>query len=557
MSPSISAQPRSSLASDEHLVMPHNDKVALVHDSHRKSQSASSPSRSSTLESETELGYRGTNSANEPPTPKQSPPRLGARRADTAPNTVGPSRQGTMEDAVADARLRMLQRSETAPLDPSRHVDDPKHSPEGTSPHPSSPTFNKRPRSPTSTASSTTTKDSVAFPSGSKSDEHGQRISTLSSSSSYTSPSLPDEENNRLSTLTTSTTRLSLASSSALSTLNPGTSSRRISKSTGSRPRGLKLPMETVEEEGPSTPTANKHFGADSSVTTLTIPPSRQRTNSGPSIVSIPQSRTRKRTVRTCVKCGAKIDDGRWIAVDVTAHAQSQQHLTIKSNSSSLSSSSSIGDVLCEKDWKEMYLPKCRRCGLTIENQAVSSADGQLKGKYHRTCFDCSTCHVSFRPTTLLRLFPPHLLIEFPATSQKSFPDKEFYVFAGQPYCEYHYHVSNNSLCASPSCGEPIEGPCAEDHEGRRYHPEHLSCQQSGCKTRLVEYFCDANGRKFCERHAKYAHPNESALASIIGDDHDDNRDLSSTPSLPSAVGDAPKSPSTRAEKRQTRFLQI
>lgn len=36
-------------------------------------------------------------------------------------------------------------------------------------------------------------------------------------------------------------------------------------------------------------------------------------------------------------------------------------------------------NLLCEDDWKEMYLPKCRRCALPIESQAISSADGQLK----------------------------------------------------------------------------------------------------------------------------------------------------------------------------------
>jgi len=356
------------------------------------------PKRSSTIESDSELGYRGASSANELPAPKQSPPRLGARRADTAPDAFGRSRQGSMDNVVADARVRMLQRSETAPLDPSRHVDDPERSLEPTSIRSTSPSLTKRSQSPASAMDSTSyTKDSVDFPSGSKKDGHTHRMSATSSSSSYTSPSLPEEENNRLSTLTTSTTRLSLGSSSALSTVIPGTSSRRTSKSAGSRPKGLNLPMETVEEEGSTTPTNAKHSATDPSTSgsaTLAIPSPRERTKSGPSVVSRPRSRTRKRSAKTCIKCGKNIDNGRWIAVDATAYAQSQQHLTVKSNSSSLSSGSSVGDVLCEEDWKAMYLPKCRRCGSTIESQAVSSADGQLKGKYHRECFDCSICHV-------------------------------------------------------------------------------------------------------------------------------------------------------------------
>ena len=43
----------------------------------------------------------------------------------------------------------------------------------------------------------------------------------------------------------------------------------------------------------------------------------------------------------------------------------------------------------------EMFLSKCRRCNLSIEKQAVSSSDGQLKGKYHKECFNCDTCYVS------------------------------------------------------------------------------------------------------------------------------------------------------------------
>ena len=48
---------------------------------------------------------------------------------------------------------------------------------------------------------------------------------------------------------------------------------------------------------------------------------------------------------------------------------------------------------------------QCRRCNLPIEKQAVSSSDGQLKGKYHRDCFNCHSCSVS-SPTA----HPPSLL---------------------------------------------------------------------------------------------------------------------------------------------------
>jgi formylmethanofuran dehydrogenase subunit E len=73
------------------------------------------------------------------------------------------------------------------------------------------------------------------------------------------------------------------------------------------------------------------------------------------------------------------------------------------------------GIILCEKDWKKLYLPSCRRCSLPIEKSAVSSSDGQLKGKWHRHCFTCTKC-------------------------DQPFQGDSFYVLAGKPWCQQHYH---------------------------------------------------------------------------------------------------------------------
>ena len=86
--------------------------------------------------------------------------------------------------------------------------------------------------------------------------------------------------------------------------------------------------------------------------------------------------------------------------------------------------------------------------------------------------------------------------------TQKPFPDKSFYVFDGKPYCAYHYHEENNSLCAAARCGQPIEGPCAVAHSGDRYHPEHFLCEHPRCAEKLVDYW-EVDGRMFCERHAQ------------------------------------------------------
>ncbi|CUA68157.1 Paxillin homolog 1 [Caenorhabditis elegans] [Rhizoctonia solani] len=194
-------------------------------------------------------------------------------------------------------------------------------------------------------------------------------------------------------------------------------------------------------------------------------------------------SSVRRKRVRTCAKCEKRIDDGRWIKVD-------------DGNS-----------VLCEQDWKMMYLPKCRQCGLAIETQAIYASDGQLKGKYHKECFNCYTCH-------------------------QPFPDRSFYVHQERPYCKYHYHEANNSLCAAPSCRDPIEGPCAMSHDGSRYHPEHFTCQyqdpEGKCETRLQEYW-EVDGERMCERHA------------------------ARTESQKGNTGDR----TVKAKKRQTQFLDL
>lgn len=192
------------------------------------------------------------------------------------------------------------------------------------------------------------------------------------------------------------------------------------------------------------------------------------------------------RKPRICARCDTKIEDGRWIQMDG-------------------------GGVLCERCWKNMYLPKCRHCNLPIEKQAVSSRDGQLKGKYHKDCFNCHTCH-------------------------QPFPDKEFYVFDGKPFCAYHYHEANDSLCAATCCGQPIEGPCAVNHAGRRYHPEHLLCDYPDCKEKLVEYW-EVDGQMLCDRH--YSRDD----CSTRGDDHVDCVDR--------MIDEG------RARKRMTRFIDL
>ncbi|KAJ7449947.1 hypothetical protein FB451DRAFT_745033 [Mycena latifolia] len=231
--------------------------------------------------------------------------------------------------------------------------------------------------------------------------------------------------------------------------------------------RTAKLPTRS-RRTSPERPTRSRGTSPERSITR--DDPKRERSARKPKI---------------CLRCETKIDDGRWVQVDG-------------------------GGVLCEKCWKNMYLPKCRRCNLPIEKQAVSSSDGQLKGKYHRECFNCHQCH-------------------------KPFPDKTFYVLGGKPLCAYHYHEANDSLCAAARCGQPIEGPCAVSHAGDRYHPEHMLCEfpgYGGCKEKLEEYW-EIDGRMLCERHSR---------ASRLADEEDEDGD---------------RARSTRAMKRVTRYIDL
>ncbi|EPS96800.1 hypothetical protein FOMPIDRAFT_136545 [Fomitopsis schrenkii] len=255
--------------------------------------------------------------------------------------------------------------------------------------------------------------------------------------------------------------------------------------------------METLFEEGASPlsspPPKTAPLALEGQRDSVSRPPKLPvRSHTSPTLGKAGKTSNRQKE-RACAKCAKVIEDGRWIQMEG-------------------------GSVLCDRCWKNMYLPKCRRCNKTIEKQAVSSSDGQLKGKYHRECFNCHKCH-------------------------KPFPDKTFYVLDGKPFCAYHYHEANRSLCAAASCGQPIEGPCAVSHAGQRYHPEHLLCEHPRCTERLVEYW-EVDGRMLCERHA------QGAMEEAAEDD-DELDDLAA---VMESVRD---SVAIRGMKRMTQFIDL
>ena len=95
---------------------------------------------------------------------------------------------------------------------------------------------------------------------------------------------------------------------------------------------------------------------------------------------------------------------------------------------------------------------KCRGCNELIKGKSVSSADGRLTGRYHRSCFTCKTC-------------------------KEPFQTADFYVHHNHPFCARHYHELNGSLCKA--CDRGIEGQYLETELKQKFHPYCFTCQVS------------------------------------------------------------------------------
>lgn len=115
----------------------------------------------------------------------------------------------------------------------------------------------------------------------------------------------------------------------------------------------------------------------------------------------------------------------------------------------------------------------CRGCKQPISGKSIKASDGRLSGRYHRSCFVCTTCRAPF------------------ASAQ-------VYVMHDAPYCEYHYHALNGSLCAS--CDTGIEGEYRETEKRDKFHTRCLTCRT--CRQVLSDEYFEVNKDVYCERHA-------------------------------------------------------
>ncbi|MBN3306899.1 PAXI protein, partial [Amia calva] len=124
------------------------------------------------------------------------------------------------------------------------------------------------------------------------------------------------------------------------------------------------------------------------------------------------------------------------------------------------------GKAYCRKDYFDMFAPKCGGCARAILENYISA----LNALWHPECFVCREC------------FTP-------------FVNGSFFEHDGQPYCEVHYHERRGSLCSG--CQKPITGRCITAM-ARKFHPEHFVC--AFCLKQLNKgTFKEQNDKPYCQ----------------------------------------------------------
>uniref|UniRef100_A0A3Q1K1V4 Paxillin n=1 Tax=Anabas testudineus TaxID=64144 RepID=A0A3Q1K1V4_ANATE len=123
------------------------------------------------------------------------------------------------------------------------------------------------------------------------------------------------------------------------------------------------------------------------------------------------------------------------------------------------------GKAYCRKDYFDMFAPKCGGCARAILENYISA----LNCLWHPECFVCREC------------FTP-------------FVNGSFFEHDSQPYCEVHYHERRGSLCSG--CQKPITGRCITAMS-KKFHPEHFVC--AFCLKQLNKgTFKEQNDKPYC-----------------------------------------------------------
>ncbi|XP_074700243.1 paxillin isoform X2 [Strix aluco] len=124
------------------------------------------------------------------------------------------------------------------------------------------------------------------------------------------------------------------------------------------------------------------------------------------------------------------------------------------------------GKAYCRKDYFDMFAPKCGGCARAILENYISA----LNTLWHPECFVCRECFIPFI-------------------------NGSFFEHDGQPYCEVHYHERRGSLCSG--CQKPITGRCITAM-GKKFHPEHFVC--AFCLKQLNKgTFKEQNDKPYCQ----------------------------------------------------------
>jgi len=102
------------------------------------------------------------------------------------------------------------------------------------------------------------------------------------------------------------------------------------------------------------------------------------------------------------------------------------------------------GKAFCRECYYEKFAPRCKRCEKAIMEGFITA----LNAQWHPECFSCKVCGVTF-------------------------PRGNYFEHEGEPHCEIHYHASRGTLCAS--CQKPVTGRCITAMS-KKWHPEHFTC---------------------------------------------------------------------------------
>ncbi|XP_033114226.1 PDZ and LIM domain protein 7-like isoform X10 [Anneissia japonica] len=129
------------------------------------------------------------------------------------------------------------------------------------------------------------------------------------------------------------------------------------------------------------------------------------------------------------------------------------------------------GKIYCEKDYTNLYAPKCSKCMKSVAGKCVNA----LGGQFHPECFVCFHCN-------------------------QPISGNSFHTNEGKVYCTADYNALFSTTCAS--CMFAIE-PGDEWLEalGTSWHSNCFNC--NACQVNLEGHgFYAKNGKPYCPQHA-------------------------------------------------------